>query len=380
MAIRANPKLVDELEAFGSRDVAKCYHCGNCSATCPFSEGDTVFPRRAMRQLQMGLEKRLEGSLDPWLCYYCGECSDDCPRDAEPGETMMSLRRWLITRYDFTGISKSLYRSRAWELGAILLVAILTAIGFLAYGFAGGDIGVYDGEDAFLPSSSIHWFGLGLASTLALILFINVVRMWSFTIRRNENVHVPLVSYITAIYLIPLHYFTQFRYARCDKKRMWAVHLPLMLSYFTMLVLIEVFLEQVQAGPEIDWRFHAFGYAASVGLIGAAVYYLYNRRVKRLTQYRFSHSTDWTFLVLVLLVGVTGVVQHSLHRADLPVAANVAYVVHMGVVVPMLVVGVLSKWSHIFYRPVGMYLGRLHLRGAAAREPSAGVLAQSQAA
>ena len=76
-----------------------------------------VFPRKPMRYLQMGLEEKLEGQLDPWLCYYCGECSDQCPRDAEPGETMMSLRRWLTSRYDFTGISRLFYRSWRWELG-----------------------------------------------------------------------------------------------------------------------------------------------------------------------------------------------------------------------------------------------------------------------
>ncbi len=58
MAIRVNPKLIDELETYGAQDVSKCYHCGNCSATCPFSKGDTVFPRRAMRMLQMGLESQ----------------------------------------------------------------------------------------------------------------------------------------------------------------------------------------------------------------------------------------------------------------------------------------------------------------------------------
>src|SRR5450756_2651615 len=84
MAIRANPKLITELEIYGAQDVSKCYHCGNCSATCPFSKEPYIFPRRSMRSLQMGLEAKLESDLEPWLCYYCGECSVDCPRDAEP--------------------------------------------------------------------------------------------------------------------------------------------------------------------------------------------------------------------------------------------------------------------------------------------------------
>ena len=94
MAVRANPRLVDDLQRYGAEDVSKCFHCGNCTAACQLSENSFLFPRRAMRALQMGLEDRLRSSLDPWLCYYCGDCSEQCPRGADPGETMMSVRRW----------------------------------------------------------------------------------------------------------------------------------------------------------------------------------------------------------------------------------------------------------------------------------------------
>src|SRR5665648_399132 len=67
MAIRANPKLITELEIYGAQDVSKCYHCGNCSATCPFSKEPYIFPRRSMRSLQMGLEAKLESDLEPHL-------------------------------------------------------------------------------------------------------------------------------------------------------------------------------------------------------------------------------------------------------------------------------------------------------------------------
>ena len=166
MAIRANPKLIEELEPYGAEDVMKCYHCGNCSAVCPFSKDPYVFPRKPMRNLQMGLEEKLKGDLEPWLCYYCGECSDQCPRDAEPGETMMSLRRWLTSRYDWTGISRLFYRSWRWELGAIILVAVITAIAFTLFGLSQGSLVVYDGPNAFLPSSAIHLFDWALALVL----------------------------------------------------------------------------------------------------------------------------------------------------------------------------------------------------------------------
>jgi Fe-S oxidoreductase len=79
----------------------------------------------------MGLKDQLESSVEPWLCYYCGDCSKTCPRDANPGELMMSLRRYLTSKYDWTGLSKRFYTSEVWELAFILLFAILVVISFL---------------------------------------------------------------------------------------------------------------------------------------------------------------------------------------------------------------------------------------------------------
>src|SRR5512143_2007166 len=251
MAIRVNPKLVHELAKYGAQDVQNCYHCGNCSAVCNHADNAFVFPRKPMRLLQMGLEGRLKASLDPWLCYYCGQCSIQCPRGAEPGETMMSLRRWLTSRYDFTGISRLFYRSWRAELAVLLLVALLTGAGLLAYGSAHGDIRAYDGPRAFLASSAIHVFDWTMAGVLVLLLAVNAARMWWFTTGSSERLKVPLRSYLRCLPLLPFHFFTQKRYAHCESRRPWLIHLGLMASYLTMLVLIMFFLRRVQSGPGI---------------------------------------------------------------------------------------------------------------------------------
>lgn len=369
MAIRANPHLINELEKYGAQDVVKCYHCGNCSATCPFSAEPFIFPRKSMRYLQLGLEARLQDNLEPWLCYYCGECSDECPREAEPGETMMSMRRWLTARYDFTGISGLFYRSPKAELLAIVLVALLTGVGLTIFGLSQGQLGVYDGPGAFLPSSAIHVFDWIMAGVLVMFLGINCARMWWFTVGKDKEIHVTPGLYLREILQVPLHFLTQKRYGECDRKRPWALHLVLMLSYLTMLVLIMFFLHRVQHGPEIDWRIHGFGYAAAVGLVFTTVWALVGRIRRKETHYKHSHETDWIFLVLLLLVSLTGIAQHLLHRGGWNEAANILYVIHMMGVVPMLVLEVpFSKWSHMAYRPLAMYFSRLREKALLADE------------
>ena len=316
-----------------------------------------------MRQLQIGLEERLETALEPWLCYYCGQCSEQCPREAFPGETMMSLRRWLIGRYDFTGIAQKFFLSRKTEILAIVVTGLLTGILLIAYNlfYSHGVLSAYDGKAAFLPSSFIHHFDLTLGSVLAVILLINALRMWWLTMVKGKPLYIPWWLYVKNIFLIPWHFFTQKRYSQCESKTTnqiylpWFVHLGLMLGYVIMLILVMAFLEQLQAGPEIYWPVHVFGYLAAIGLIIGTIYFIRSRIKKTDVQYKKSHVTDWVFIILMLLMTVTGILQHVFHRSGLPVAANITYVLHLMFVVPWLLRMPFTKWSHLMYRPLAMY-------------------------
>jgi ferredoxin len=380
MSTRVNPELVDELSAYGADDVQKCFNCGNCTATCSLAEERENFPRRSMRALQLGMEDKLESGLEPWLCYYCGECSTMCPRGASPGETMMSLRRWLTSRYDFTGVSRVFYRRPRVEVISVIVVALLTALGFALFGFLGGDINQYTGQNAFLPSHVIHIFDWVLAGVLLALLIPNIIRMWWFTVGkdttgRSRTMRLPARAYLRSVYQFPLHFLTQRRYAQCERKRPWAVHLALMLSYVTMLVLIMFFLRYMWAGPAIDWRVHVFGYLATAGLVLATVWAIIGRLKKMEAQHQHSHESDWIFLILLLVVALTGVLQHVLHRSGADAAANIAYVVHLMGVVPMLGLEVpFSKWSHMAYRPLAIYFSTLRKQmvPAPAREEASG--------
>ncbi|OFW60668.1 MAG: hypothetical protein A2133_05875 [Actinobacteria bacterium RBG_16_64_13] len=282
---------------------------------------------------------------------------------------MMSLRRWLTSRYDFTGISRVFYRSGKLELLIIVIAALLTGLGFVLWGMSKGSIHEYDGANAFLPSESIHIFDWGLAGVLLVLLITNCLRMWWFTVGRDRNIHVPLTTYIKKSYLFPLHFVTQMRYAKCERKRPWVVHMALVFSYVIMLVLIMFFLREFQPGPGIPWRLHVFGYIATAGLLGATIFALQGRLRKSETHYQHSHETDWIFLALLIFVTFTGILQHILHRTGLDTAANVTYVVHLMGIVPMLGLEVpFSKWAHLAYRPLAMYFADVRAEAVPADE------------
>ena len=120
---------------------------------------------------------------------------------------------------------------------------------------------------------------------------------------------------------------------------------------------------------------------ATFGLLATTIFAIRGRMAKRESQYKYSHESDWMFLILLLVVAGTGLLQFVLHRSGLDTAANIAFVIHMMAVVPMLLLEVpFSKWSHMAYRPLAMYFHEVREAAMTAEEKSAVPLGATQAA
>ena len=131
--VRCAPALVPEVRKFCLFDTNACFQCGSCTVICNLTNGSASFPRKIVRYPLLGLRQPLHSSLEPWLCYYCGDCSTTCPRETEPGEAMMTLRRFLTAQYDWTGLAGKIYKSNRWKIGSLLFVAVLVLLLALFY-------------------------------------------------------------------------------------------------------------------------------------------------------------------------------------------------------------------------------------------------------
>jgi ferredoxin len=378
---RVDPALGAELAAFGGRTLGRCFSCGNCTAVCGLSKGDTVFPRKIIRYLQVGLSDRLLESPEPWLCYYCGTCSETCPRDAEPGELMMAARRWLVSRYDWTGLSKRLYLSEAWEFGllggmAMFVLALFLVPGWLGlpFGFSAIDQAATEHVrlDLFAPTRIVHYGDWALAALLAGLLGINAVRMLRFVRRGSAGLDIPLSIWLGKAYHILVHGATQKRWLQCDNdaRLKWFMHFLLVTGYGTMLLLVVAFLPWFQReNAEFHWT-ALFGYYGTLTILGVTVVAMRSRLQKKEQYHKFSHASDWTFLVLLFLTALSGIVLHVFRLFDMPWPTYVLYVVHLMIAVPMLIIEVpFGKWNHLVFRPMAQYL--VEVREAAhARQPA----------
>ncbi|MBA3035365.1 MAG: 4Fe-4S dicluster domain-containing protein, partial [Desulfobacterium sp.] len=348
-----DPKLYSEIQKFGAMDMEICMQCGACSASCPLSEGTNPFPRKIYRYLQLGLKDKLLQSSVPWLCYYCGECNKECPRGAEPAETMMATRRWLTAQYDWTGLARKLYLSKAWEMGALISVALFIILLFVF--FHGPIITDHVSVNSFAPVMWIEIGDLLMATILSTFLLSNAFRMYRFIM---SDTKAPLSLYVKEAKTFILNFATQKRWRECseDKSR-WVKHFILVTGYLTMMTLIIVFIRWFQV-DDSSWHFTSiFGYYATAVLLYVTVDMFRSRMKKQETIHRYSEVSDWLFLILLFLTSLTGIIMHIVRLAGWPMGTYVTYVIHLAVAVPMLVIEVpFGKWSHMFYRPLALFL------------------------
>ena len=398
MTTPVDPGLLVQLQKYGVKDAAVCFNCGNCTAVCSLSTADIPFPRKVIRYLQIGAVDKLAKSPEPWLCYYCGDCSETCPRDANPGEVMMGLRRYLTAGYDWTGISKLFYTSKAFEFGAIFFLAFLVGLGF--YLFHGPMLTDRVALNVFASNHVIEVLDLLMLVVLSFFLLSNARRMATAIlgdpgqyIREGSGDAseaegeketqasppqkvkrwngIPVSIYLSELKELLVNFFTQKKFKDCNtdtQRTQWIVHLLIMSGYSTIFILVVVFLRWFQRDEILPlWNpVRLLGYYGTFAILYGTTYAIIGRIKRSKTVYKFSHSTDWVFLTLLWLTTFTGILIHFTRLLAMPLTTYYLYVLHMMIVVPMLVLEVpFAKWSHLLYRPLALFLIRVKARALA---------------
>jgi ferredoxin len=367
MAAQVNPDVLMNLTKFGVADAATCFNCGNCTAVCSLSSETNPFPRKTIRYLQLGLADKLIQSPEPWLCYYCGDCSDTCPRQANPGEVMMGLRRYLTSRYDWTGISRFFYTSKIFEFFSILVVAALVGIGFWV--FHGPLLTQRVALNVFASNRVIEILDVVLLVVLSFFLLSNAYRMSKAVMsaggqKGNEGLFfgIPLRVYAKEAKEFVLQFFTQKRFDACgtpSQRTQWIIHLLIMTGYSTVFFLVVVGIRWFQRDEIYAlWNpIRLLGYYSTFAILYGVSYAVIGRLKKSKAVYEHTHSSDWMFLIMLWLTAFSGILIHFTRLLGLPLSTYYIYVIHLMIAVPMLVIEVpFSKWTHQLYRPLILYL------------------------
>ncbi len=355
-----SPDLYNEVKRLGAKDMEACMQCGNCASACPLSTGENTFPRKIYRYLQLGLRDKLMESPEPWLCYYCGECNNDCPRGAEPAETMMATRRWLMTQYDWTGLAAKFYASPKLQVGAFLGIALFVVMLFL--GFHGPVVTDRVELTTFAP---VHWVHLGDQIMIAFVFFILFSNAFHMYRGIMQGTKIPLHLYATQAPVFLVNYVTQKRWRKCGTGpgSAWWRHILLFSGWVSMEILVMAYLAAFQT--DIVHPFwhptRLLGYYATIALMVGSTTMLYSRLFKKEENlHRYSDFTDIFFLTLIVCIAVTGIMVHIFRLAGLPLMTYAIYVIHVAICVGMLCLMLpFGKLSHLMYKPLAIFLTTL---------------------
>jgi hypothetical protein len=317
-----------------------------------------------IRLAQLGLKDRILESTDPWLCYYCGDCAKTCPRQAEPGETMMALRRWLTAQYDRSGHSARLYTSEKALWYTIIRIALITLVAFILYHIITGFAHLVTDDvelNTFAPVMLVWALVLAHGAYLGYRMLSGSARMFRLVMGPiTREIKVPTRIYLQEFKAFIIHFLTQKRWRDCGQDRSrWSKHLFLVSGYVTMLILVLGFLWWFQT-DEIYPIYHPqrwLGYYATIALMFGSAEILIGRYRKKEQLHRFSHPSDWLFPTFIFVGALTGILVHIFRYAGWAWPTYIIYVIHVMAMIAMLDTEVgIGKWAHLFYRPLAMYL------------------------
>ncbi|MGZ6340744.1 MAG: 4Fe-4S dicluster domain-containing protein [Candidatus Limnocylindrales bacterium] len=382
--------LLADLRRFGAGDISACFSCGNCTAICPLSENDATFPRRIIRYAQLGMKEALLSSKELWTCYHCGECSETCPTQADPGEFMAAARRYAVASYDPTGLGRRLATSAPFTLGFMgLLVALMAAFMYSASHSPVGQTSLAFFE--FVPAPLIHDLGIAVMALWALAAVAGLVRMVRHVFGGGD---VPIPSLPRAIravcYAVVEESLGQARYrrectedaeAREDRplyRRRWFVHGAIMWGFIGLLAatILDYLLELVgikATGTPVPlwYPVRLLGTLAGLSLMyGTSVVFVRRFRATE-PSYASSSVSDWSFLALLWVTGLTGfVIELALYLPDAPPWAYPVFLLHVAVAMTLVLSMPFGKFAHALYRPVALGAFRLRSLDADPGSPS----------
>lgn len=378
--VQPDLEFIRNVRRKGGDTLKKCYQCATCSVVCELSPEDRPFPRKEMLWAGWGQSDLLIGDPDVWLCHQCNDCTTHCPRGARPGDVLAAIRSYVYENFSFPRfMGRALASTKALPVLFLVPIAlILACIIFTAPKTPAG-------EYLFLTSAAIDYNIFMPHSTVdALFVFGNIlifmfaavsfIRFWGKLQADGRTVN---LSFIQAALLTVKEILVHERFKKCTTNRPRATaHLILLFGFIgamitTGLVLLFVFLPHYihswfgvesldsffQVPLELPHPVKILGALSGIGLLVGSIM-LIVRRWGNKDEVGANGYTDYLFLYIIFLVGLSGMLSWLLRYSGVPMLAYVNYFLHLVFVYFLLWYMPYSKFAHMIYRTLAIVHAR----------------------
>jgi quinone-modifying oxidoreductase subunit QmoC len=336
--------------------LTSCLQCGACTASCNLAEEGSLFPRRQMTLLQLGQKDSLVADPNIWLCFNCVDCSSGCPANARPGRIMAAIRQMAVEHYSaprFLGRFVNHRKGLAW----VTLVAVLTLLAAMAVGgsFAPQVSPVH--YASMLPHLTLNLLFCAAAGFSAISAAIGASRAWK-AFAGEPLWKADLRHLSRAVRAATREILAHRNFSECQQFPLsrWA-HGSMFYGFLTLFLLAGVAATSMWAGVLYPFRvLHPLkiaGNVAAVLMIFGNVYFLYQRwRASRSGD--ASSWFDWTLLLNLLLVTVSGMLVEIFRYANIAALAYPTYFLHLVCAFVLLAGLAHSKLAHVVYRTLAL--------------------------
>ncbi|HEY9153382.1 MAG TPA: hypothetical protein VIN60_10885, partial [Anaerolineales bacterium] len=282
---------------------------------------------------------------------------------------MATARRYAIASYDPLGLAKLLYTSPV--LSVVFLILLAVFIGFGAFFFHGpmptDTLKFFD----FIPSSTIHTFGVIGMVIVGLLILSGMVNM--IVKVRGEGTKGIRTNWMNAIWeSVAVEGLTQRRFQRdceadSDKPvwylQKWFIHASTLWGFLGLLLAtaLDYGLEMIGVKATGTW----VPFWNPIRLLGtiAGMFLVYGTSMSLLRRIRkpdetTAHSTvsDWAFLILLWLTGISGfVLEIAIYLPQPAIWAYWTLLFHISVAGELLLLLPFTKFAHAIYRTIALY-------------------------
>lgn len=84
--------FIRRVEKKSGQNIVKCYQCGNCTASCIYTDVYDYPVNQIMRLVQLGQKNTVLKARSIWLCANCQACTTRCPCNIDVAGVMKALR------------------------------------------------------------------------------------------------------------------------------------------------------------------------------------------------------------------------------------------------------------------------------------------------
>jgi len=380
MTQRADPNLMYELKKFGAVGLEKCINCGNCTAICSLSKDDDRFPRRMVRLAQLGMKDELLASKELWLCYNCGDCSETCPQQAEPANLMAAARCYAITNYAPLKIGDLFCKNPL--VGGLIAALMVIFFSIFMYAESGSMATDHLKLFGFIPYEFIHTAGLIAMILVGLASLVTIFNMM-YRIGRAQNLSVrnffngSHMNWLRAFWeAVMIQALWQKRYREeCESPEnrkawyisKWFIHAATMWGFLGLLFATALNYLLDIIGVKATGTFVPLWYPTRlIGTLSGLLFMygvtvlLYKRFKSVDKAHSFSRPSDYIFLSLLWLSGVTGfIIEIALYLPGAPLWGYWIFIFHVAVSITLLLLLPFTKFAHSIYRIVALYIHAL---------------------